>query len=101
MYDAPGRQAEDCGGALADAALQFQRTAVHLDQCLGERQAEARALVLAVQRAVDLPELAQGRRNVLVRHADAVVAHLEDVAVIGAAVDAERSEEHTSALQSL
>src|SRR3546814_6388149 len=51
--------------------------------------AEARALVLAVQRAVDLPELAQGRRNVLARHADAVVAHLEDVAVLGAAVDAE------------
>src|SRR3546814_2681354 len=90
--DAPGRQAEDGGGALAEATLQFQRAAVHLDQCLGERQAETGALVLAVQGAVDLPELAQGRRNVLVRHADAVVAHLEDVA---------RSEEHTSELQSL
>ena len=45
--------------ADADVALQIERTAVHLDQRLCQRQAETGVVVAAVELAVDLAELGQ------------------------------------------
>jgi hypothetical protein len=42
--------------ADADLALQIQRSAMELDQGLGQRQAEPGSLTLAIELAVDLAE---------------------------------------------
>ncbi len=44
-------------GADVDLTLQIEGTAVHLDQGLGQRQAETGAVVATVELAVDLAEL--------------------------------------------
>ena len=50
---------------------------MQLHQPLGERQAQAGALKLAIELAVDLAERRQRRRNVFGRDADTAVAHLD------------------------
>ena len=50
---------------------------MQLDQRLGQRQAEARALVALAQRVLDLAEGRERHRDVLERHADTVVGDLE------------------------
>src|SRR3546814_8605143 len=103
-----GRQSDDGAGADAGLALQLQASAMQLHEAIGQRQAEPGALELAAETAVDLLEGREGTRDVLGGDADAGVAHLENEAAVAGAARGQRntaafrrSEEHTSALQSL
>src|SRR3546814_4295983 len=92
---------------------------MQLHEAIGQRQAEPGALELAAETAVDLLEGREGTRDVLGGDADAGVAHLENEAAVAGAArgqrntaafrreldgvghQVQRSEEHTSELQSL
>src|SRR5437763_262600 len=70
------------GAALAEGAAQLDATALRLGQPLGERQAEAGALVALGRAAVDLLELDEQLVEVLRRDADAGVLDLQPVAIV-------------------
>ncbi len=55
-YNSLRRESHGDGGADTDLALQVQRTAVHFDKGLGQRQTNAGPFVLAVEPVVDLLE---------------------------------------------
>ena len=58
----------------ADFAYQPQRTAVQLDQALGQRQAESGPFVFAGDLRVDLTEADQGLGDILRRDANSRIA---------------------------
>src|SRR5215813_13484827 len=76
--------------ALAELALQGEGTPVQLDEPPSEGEAQPRALALARVVGTHLPELLEHRGLILGRDADAGVGY----------GDLDRSEEHTSELQS-
>src|SRR5437763_6755033 len=61
-------------GALAGFAGNRQAAALQFDQRLGQRQAEAGALIAAGQLVVDLLEWREGDRDLVRRHADPGIA---------------------------
>src|SRR4051812_34618508 len=69
------RQHDREHATLAERALHLDATAVRLDDVLGNRQAEARALHLAREPIVDAIELLEDALVLALRDADAVVLH--------------------------
>ena len=57
------RKAHRHGRSLADGALNVQRPAVHVGQCLDQRQAQPRSFVITGKGVGDLDERLGDRRN--------------------------------------
>ena len=81
-YGAFCREPHGDGSADANFALQVQRAAVHFAERLGQRQAQPRALVSAVEVAVDLLEWSHRLCDVLRRDANSGIDDLEYTAAV-------------------
>ncbi len=84
IHDALLGETHSHRGDDPDLALQIQRSAMHLDERFGQRQAQASSLIFAIEVAFDLPDRLYCRLYVLKRDSDTSVYDLEDIAGIGA-----------------
>src|SRR5215469_8818115 len=73
-----GGEGDGDGGALARAAHDLHRAAMHLDETLRDRQAETGAAIAPRRRRMRLAEGLAGAGDLLLAHADAGIAHLDD-----------------------